>query len=148
MKLEIAFQEVRRIFLDTAPVIYFIEQNPTYFAIVDAIFALTDSRKIQIVTSPITLAECLILPIRQNDQSQQQLFFDLLTSPDTAEFISTNPKIAHQAAFLRVKYNLKLPDALQISTAIVSHCHVFLTNDTALKRVSELPILVLEDLQL
>ena len=133
MKLEIAFQEVRRIFLDTAPVIYFIEQNPTYFAIVDAIF---------------TLAECLILPIRQNDQSQQQLFFDLLTSPDTAEFISTNPKIAHQAAFLRVKYNLKLPDALQISTAIVSHCHVFLTNDTALKRVSELPILVLEDLQL
>ena len=42
MKLEIAFQEVRRIFLDTAPVIYFIEQNPTYFAIVDAIFALTD----------------------------------------------------------------------------------------------------------
>jgi predicted nucleic acid-binding protein len=147
MKLKVALQGVQRLFLDTAPVIYYIDRNPTYFTIVDALFEAIDSHNIQAVTSPITLAECLILPIHQNDRTQQELFSDLLTSPDTAEFICTNAAIARQAANLRVKYNLKLPDALQIATAIVAQCNAFLTNDIALKRISEVTIFVLEELQ-
>ncbi|MBW4523229.1 MAG: PIN domain-containing protein [Scytolyngbya sp. HA4215-MV1] len=45
-----------------------------------------------------------------------------------------------------MQYNLKLPDALQIATARVTGCQAFLTNDTALKRVGELRILVLSEL--
>ena len=144
--LKVALQSVHRIFLDTAPVIYYADRNPTYFVIVDAIFETIDSNHIQIVTSPITLAECLILPIHQNDESQKQLFNDLLTASGT-EFISTNAAIAYQAAELRVKYNLKLPDALQVATAISAQCDAFLTNDTALKRVTEIPILVIKEFQ-
>ena len=56
-------------------------------------------------------------------------------------------EIARCAADFRAKYNLKLPDALQIATAIVSNCEAFLTNDTKLKRVTELQVLVIEELE-
>ncbi len=39
--------------------------NPAYFAIMDGLFNSIESNSIRVVTSPVTLAECLILPIRQ-----------------------------------------------------------------------------------
>jgi predicted nucleic acid-binding protein len=61
--------------------------------------------------------------------------------------VSINPNLARTAAELRATYGLKLPDALQVATAIASGCDGFLTNDTSLKRVRELQILVVEELE-
>jgi hypothetical protein len=77
MKLEEVFQQVNRLFLDSAPVIYYIEQNPIYFDRIDEIFNFIESGRIRAVASPVTLAECLILPIRKNNPFQQQLFIVL-----------------------------------------------------------------------
>ncbi len=111
-------------------------------------FNYIESNSIRLVTSPITLAEFLILPIRQKNLSQQQLFIDILTSQDTTDFVEINSAIAREAAEIRVKYNLALPDALQLAIAIQSGCDAFLTNDLQLKRVNELSILVLSELTL
>ena len=48
-------QGVRRLFLDTAPVIYFVEKNLAYIEHVKPVFALIDAGELQAVTSPITL---------------------------------------------------------------------------------------------
>jgi predicted nucleic acid-binding protein len=56
--------------------------------------------------------------------------------------------VADMAASLRAKYSLRTPDALQVGTAIVNRCEALLTNDNGLKRVSELSILVLDELEL
>ena len=148
MKLEIALKQVTRLFLDSAPVIYYIDVNPTYIAIMDGIFDGIQSNSIRIVTSPVTLAECLILPIQQNNPSQQQLFIDIITSQDTADFIEISALIARKAADIRARYNLKLPDAFQVATALEAGCEAILTNDTQLKRVPELQILVVGDLEI
>ncbi len=55
--------------------------------------------------------------------------------------------LAEQAAQVRAKYNILLPDALQIATALINGCDTFLTNDPALQQVTELRILVLGDLE-
>jgi predicted nucleic acid-binding protein len=52
------------------------------------------------------------------------------------------------AAELRARYNLRTPDALHIACAIDTGCDAFLTNDTGIKRVNEIRILVLDDLEL
>jgi hypothetical protein len=60
VKVSDALQGVSRLFLDTAPVIYYLEKNPTYNDVVDVvaqIFADIDGGAITAVTSPITLAE-------------------------------------------------------------------------------------------
>ena len=57
---------VRRIFLDTAPLVYFIEKNERYLAAVRLVFERIDQGLLSAVTSPITLAECLVLPYRKD----------------------------------------------------------------------------------
>lgn len=64
------------------------------------------------------------------------------------QVISIDPETARIAADLRIRYNLRTPDALQLATAIRTGCDAFLTNDAALKKVRELRILVLSDLRL
>ncbi|WP_416670565.1 type II toxin-antitoxin system VapC family toxin [Egbenema bharatensis] len=46
-----------------------------------------------------------------------------------------------------MKHNLKLTDALQLATALEAGCQAFLTNDTQLKRVTELKVLVISELE-
>jgi predicted nucleic acid-binding protein len=55
--------------------------------------------------------------------------------------------VAEKAAEVRARYNLKLTDSLQIAAAIAAGCDDFLTNDSALKRVSGITILALGDLE-
>lgn len=55
--------------------------------------------------------------------------------------------IAELAADLRARYNLKTPDALQVSVAIHSGSDALLTNDLGLRRVKDITILVVDELQ-
>jgi predicted nucleic acid-binding protein len=41
-----------------------------------------------------------------------------------------------------------LTDAFQVAVAIASGCDAFLTNDIALKRVTELGVIVLDEMEL
>ena len=49
---------------------------------------------------------------------------------------------------MRARYNLRTPDALHVATAVPAGCDAMLTNDAQLKRVQELSILVLDELEL
>ena len=54
--------------------------------------------------------------------------------------------IGNKAGEIKARYNLKTPDALQIASALATGCGAFLTNDKALKRVTEMKVLVLQEL--
>ena len=148
MTLSKAFDGVSRLFLDTAPVIYFVERNPAYLDLVHAAFRYIDQGAMGAVTSPVTLAECLVHPVRQQDVVLQQDFLDLITAGNNTEFVVIDQDIAQRAAEFRARYNLLLPDALQAAVAVASGCDAFLTNDRGLQRVGELKILILDDLTL
>jgi predicted nucleic acid-binding protein len=98
------------------------------------------------VVSPVTLAECVTLPIRLGQVELQQRFTDLLTATEGILLVNIDAVIAQEAAELRIQYGLKLPDALQVATAIAAGCEAFLTNDVALKRVKELRVLTMVEL--
>lgn len=148
MTVDDALQGVSRLFLDTAPVIYLVERNPYFFDLAEAIFARIDNNALMAVTSAITLAECLIVPFRIGSTQLQQDFADLIVSGDNTIFLSIDQQIASRAAELRARYNLSLTDALQIAAALEAGCQAFLTNDNSLRRVTELSILVLNELEL
>ncbi len=148
MKIAAALQGVAQLFFDTAPVIYYVEQNPAYAALVDDIFDRVDAGTLQAVTSPITLAECLVGAIRHGLPQIQQDFTDLIVSGANVTFMTPDASVAQRAADLRARYNLGLLDAFQVAAALAAGCDAFLTNDRMLLRVQELPILVLNDLEL
>lgn len=53
--------------LYTAPLIYFIEQNPNYLELVRAFFQAMDQGEFQVVTSTLTLTEVLVHPLRSHN---------------------------------------------------------------------------------
>jgi predicted nucleic acid-binding protein len=147
MKISDAFQTLTRVFLDTSPVVYYVEATPDFAAVVDATFSLLDEGRFQAVVSPVTLAECLVLPRRLGQLQVEQAFIDFLTDTEGIEFVALDAAVGQLAADLRVRYNLKLPDALQVAAAISAGCNGFLTNDEQLRRVAELQVLVIGKLE-
>ena len=147
MKLSTQIGKTKRLFLDTAPVIYYIEGDSHYLAHVDVVFNALDNLALSAVTSPITLAECLILPLRNADEHVRKAFLELILNSQNIHFHPSDETIALKAAELRANYNLTLTDAFQVATAIIAECDAFLTNDAALKRVKEIHIFVLDDFE-
>jgi predicted nucleic acid-binding protein len=147
VKVSDALQGVSRLFLDTAPVIYHLEKNPSYLAVVTQIFTQIDAGAITAVTSPITLAECLVRPLRQGDTALAQLFEDFIVRGRNTTFAPIGDSIATVAAEVRAQHNLVLADAFQVSVATNNNCEAFLTNDHNLKRVTGTKVIVLDDLE-
>lgn len=140
-----ALININYLFLDTAPIIYFVEQNPTFSAMVDVVFDKLDEGEFTAVISPVTVAECLMYPIRNQNQELQNLYMELFTNNPNTVCTSIDADVGPKAAELKAIYNLKTPDALQIAAAITSGCNGFLTNDKNLKRVTEIPVIVLKE---
>lgn len=147
MKMTDALTGVNKIFLDTAPVIYHIEGALRYQPLTDLIFQRIKSGSLEAVTSTITLAECLVHPYRHGDLSLAQKFRQVITNASHTRYLGIDV-VAEQAAELRARYNLSLTDAFQIALAISANCEAFLTNDIMLKRVSEITIVILDELEL
>lgn len=118
--------------LDTAPLIYFVEENLTYLKLVDAFFSAFDRGDFQIVTSTITLLEVLVQPLRTGNTSLAGQYRDILLNQDRLSVVSVSPEIAEISAMLRANYALRTPDSIQLATAINRGASSFLTNDRRL----------------
>jgi predicted nucleic acid-binding protein len=147
MKVDDALRGVTRLFLDTAPVIYHVERHPKYAPVVDEIFNWIDAGKLPAATSPITLVECLVVPCRLGQGQVEKDFTDLIVNGQGVTFVTLEAASARRAAALRATYNLSLADACQIAMALAAGCDAFLTNDLGLKRVTEITILVIDELE-
>ena len=148
MRLDDALKGISTFGFDTSPIIYFVEANPTYDALVTNIFRRIENGDISGVTSVISLCQVMIHPLRNNDKKLLFRYREILTrSPHfyTAEITAS---VAETAAELRAAYNLRTPDALQIAAALENGCDAFLCNDKGLKRVKKLKVLVLDELTL
>jgi predicted nucleic acid-binding protein len=55
-------------------------------------------------------------------------------------------EVAERASELRAKYNVRAPDAIHAATSIVEGADAFITNDTRLKRIAEVNVLLLSKL--
>lgn len=148
MRLTEALKNVAVLAFDTAPIIYFVEANPNYDALVTTIFERVESNDVTGITSVISLCEVLVHPIRNQNANLQERYREILQHSPSFYTKQISSSIAETDAELRAKYNLRTPDALQIATALENRCDAFLCNDKNLKRVTELKILILDELTL
>ena len=132
--------------LDTAPLIYFIEQNQTYLDLVRNFFLFMSQGECQVVTSTLTLTEVLVHPLRSGDVELAQQYYDIIVDQENLITRPVSVEIAAIAAKLRAKQKLRTPDAIQIATAIQEGATFFLTNDLRLANIPNLQVLVLDNL--
>ncbi len=148
MKIGDALQSVQRLYIETAPFIYYIEAHPTYLKHMDVVIDIVENRPLEAYSSVITLTEVLNQPIKTGNQKLELAYRDILMNSAGYRLISVNTEVADTATNLRAHYGLRTPDALHVATAIEVACDAFLTNDAGIKRVSELQILILDELEL
>lgn len=135
------------VFLDTAPLIYFIEGHTEYQQKLEKLFALNDEGGFKFITSSVTLLEVLVKPLKDGENKIVEQYKTILTNAAGIDIFEITTAISIKAAGLRAKYNMRTPDALQIATAIEWHADYFLTNDHRLKSVVEIKVITLSALQ-
>jgi predicted nucleic acid-binding protein len=148
MRLDEVLQDITLLGFDTAPLIYFVERHPAYLDVMRAVLHHVESGTITGYSSVVTLTEVLTLPIRVGNIALAQEYRDVLLHSRHFILVSIDAAVAAQAADLRTRYMLRTPDALQSAAALYRGCQAFVTNDASLKRVTDLQVLVLDELEL
>ncbi|MDR2945438.1 MAG: PIN domain-containing protein [Candidatus Adiutrix sp.] len=131
--------------LDSAPLIYFMERHPTFFESVWPFFEAVGRGDFKIVTSPVTIAEVMVHPLRHGPVEVADTYQNFFAK--CVKVIPVTEEIAVIAAGLRAEHrSLLTPDALQLATAIEQKADFFLTNDIRLGHIKPPEVLVLSRL--
>lgn len=133
------------VFLDTAPLIYYMEENNRYMSLLSDLFTANNNGDFIFKTSIVTLIEVLVHPMRHNQQFLVEQYQEILCNSTSIDILNIDIEIALKTAWFRAKYALKTPDAIQLASALISSSDFFLTNDTRLKNVDEIEVLTLDD---
>ncbi len=131
--------------LDTAPIIYLIEEG-RYQNIIKPLFESLSRGEFSAVTSTITLLEVLVQPYRDGKATLAEKYREILMNSENLSIVPLVNDIADLAARTRGKYGIRVPDSIQIATAIYSGAAAFITNDKNLKKIEEIEVVILDDL--
>lgn len=134
-----------RVRLDSNLPIYLIEEHPAYHRLAERILRSIEAGRNIGICSTLSLLEVLVQPYRENNDELVNQFYALLTTYPRLQWIELSIGIADLGAQLRAKYQLKTPDAILAATSIEACGTGFIGNDSQLKPISELDILVLSD---
>lgn len=131
-----------RIFgVDTNIFIYHYQNNPEFWSYTSVFFTKLVEGKIKAVTSIITLVELLSFSA---EDKEIEVIEDAFHSTPNLTVFPLGREIGINAARIRRVYKFRLPDAVQLATALSTKADVFLTNDRRLKSFKEIPIVFLD----
>ena len=145
LKFHRSIEKHRIVGLDTAPLIYFIEDVAPYADLLESAFELLSSHRLGAVTSTITLAEILAKPLAEKKYGLVEEIKFTLKSFSSLTMFAIDEKLAEAAALVRARHAIRLPDALQVAAAIQGEATLFITNDKRLKQIDAFEVLVLSD---
>lgn len=134
----------KKVYFDTNVLIYLIENSPTYRDKVVALVAELDVLNCEVITSELTLAECLVKPFAESDKQSQDVY---TASIKSSGFLTVKPvtkKILIEAARLRAVFKNKLPDSIHLATAFATGCDTFVGNDKKIKVDDSIRLLILD----
>ena len=126
--------------VDTAPIIYWLEGHPRLADRFAPVFEGAESGVVQVVISTVTLAEVLAGPLRIGNELLTAQYREALTRSVGWQVMPLDVEMAVEAARIRAAYRLRLPDAIQVATAIRAGAAALVTHDRALRRVRGLRI--------
>lgn len=127
--------------IDTAPLIHWLGGHPRWAAAYAALFEGLDAGRWQGLLSTVTLAELLTGPLQQGRYELAERYATALCDPGNFQVASLTPAIATIAARLRARYRLRMPDAVQLATALQCGAEALVTHERDFAGCNDLPIL-------
>lgn len=145
-RLATDLDQFQRIVLDSAILIYHLEDIRPYADLTEVLFGSIAMGKVEALLSTVTVTELLVKPFESGELERVDLCERFLLSLPHARWVGVDYRIAREAARLRAEHRLRTPDAILLATAVAEQA-ALLSNDRALKRLrpKPVPVLILDD---
>jgi predicted nucleic acid-binding protein len=124
----------RTIYLDSNIIIYAIERGYRWADSTQSMLTAIDNRIFRAVTSELAIAEVLSKPLALGHQDEVAKFEQFFSPRSALEMPAIDRNALRTAAGLQGQLRLKLFDAIHVTTARLSGCAYFLTEDDRLGR--------------
>lgn len=144
MNKEIA--SARSIYVDSNVIIYFVEGQEEHQRLADEFFEYVDGADISLVTSEITIGECLYGAYKRGRVDSVGKFESIFEDLDLFRFVPVDPGLIKDAAKIGAKERMKLIDALHVASASEVGCDVLVTNDKGVRSSGSLRVVHLSDI--
>jgi len=130
-----------RVTVDSAPIICFLEDHPKLAARFAPVFDAAARGALSIFVSTITVAEVVAGPLKAGNEILAAQYCEALRGSKNWEIIPVTEEIAILAARIRAIRNLRLPDAIQVATAVATGSLALVTHDIDFSKVREIKII-------
>lgn len=124
--------------LDTAPIIYCLEDNAEFGPRFQPLFEAHRKGEVRFAVTTITLAEVLAGPLQSGDEALARRYRAILES---WRVVDLDTDIAESASRLRASLRLKLPDAVQAASALAINADALVTHDRDFSRLKSLRVI-------
>ena len=128
-----------RVYLDSAPLIYLVENVSPY---IEQLVQRLSAEDVRQVCSDLTRLECRMKPLRDGEIALLAAF-DTYFAEIISETIPLSSVVMDMATEIRARYGFKTPDAIHLACAVIADCDLFLTNDKQLGRFNEITVEVM-----
>lgn len=112
--------------VDSAPIVYTLEGNARFAGRFAPMFERHAQGELVLAVTTITLAEVLAGPLKAGEEALARRYRAVL---EAWQVIDLTSDIAESAARLRGTYGLKLPDAIQLASALAINAEALVTHD-------------------
>jgi predicted nucleic acid-binding protein len=133
------------VYLDAQILIYSVEKQGALAAAVRPVWQAAHDDRVELVTSELSVLECLVGPLRKGDVALANDYHRLFESRGL-ELLPVTREVLVRAAELRASSSLRTPDAIHLASAIEAGCGLFVTNDQAFRRAPGMRVVVVGDL--
>ncbi len=140
-----ALAQARAVFFDTAPLIYFVEENRAFLQLLEPLMESIDRGEKRGISSFVTFAEVLVKPLELGRVDLARAYRTQLLDHPHFSLIAVERAVAERAAEIRAHHSFELADAIGLAAAVEEGADVFVTNDAELRSFQGLPIVVLRD---
>lgn len=145
VKLPSSLKGCRGAVVDTMVLIYLFENHPRLGPVCEWLMERAEAGDYTGVITPVTVAEILVKPLRTGRGDLADRYRLAIGSIPNIQPCEFTWKTGSMAGALRAKYGLPLPDMFQAACAM-EQGGVLITNDSALKKVSDIHVILLEAL--
>jgi predicted nucleic acid-binding protein len=125
---------VTKLALDTSALIYLVEGSSTAHEQlsrrVGAVLAQPDG---QVVASRLARMECRVKPVRDGNQAVLDEYEAVFNAVEFT-LLDVTTDVLERATELRARHGFKVPDAIQLASAIEASVDAFITGDARLKK--------------
>jgi predicted nucleic acid-binding protein len=135
----LALPEGALLLVDSAPLIYLLENNTRYARRFTGLFEAAAASRLRLALTTVTLAEVLTGPCKHGREALARKMEAALCE---YQMLPLTASIAVDSARLRARYRLRLPDAIQLATALNINAYALVTHDRDYSKVKDVRVLM------